>query len=236
MLDDSNDAKEQTDYVKQKLQYILNPEMKAVPPREFVMPSGWSDFSQPVQNLIDLLKSVRLRMNENLKIEKESTWCCYETPFLFKERWEKLFRDFCDVERSKFEPSKISELYDALKFDLLHNREYLSHAFHSEDGKNMTAVLWEKSKALFDIIGPHEYGIDDKEKLEIGFKNTQQLLKHLTDQLQAAQESPQPLTRLYFTKESKVYSLLNVVLLCGLKTKVIPTDIAELDCKPLFCF
>lgn len=74
-------------------------------------------------------------------------------------------------------------------------------------------------------------GIDNQEKLAIGTKNTLHLLKHIGEQLQAAQESPQPLTRLYFTKESKVYSLLNVVLLCGLKTKVIPTDIAELNCN-----
>ncbi len=42
-------------------------------------------------------------------------------------------------------------------------------------------------------------------------------------------KSPNPSTRLYFTKESKVYCLLNVLLLCGLKTKVTPIDIAELD-------
>lgn len=234
MLDDSNAAKEQTDLVKQKLQFILNPEFKAPPPAEFVMPPGMTDFSQPIQDLIDLLKHLRILMNENLKeTTQESHWCCFETAFLFKERWEKLFREFCDVERSKFEPSKISELYDALKFDLLHNREYLYRAFHDVSGVDGTAILWKRSKALFDIIGPHEYGIDNLEKLEIGRKNTLQLLKHIVDQLQSAQESPSPMTRLYFTKESKVYSLLNVVLLCGLKTKVIPTDIAELDCMCL---
>jgi hypothetical protein len=234
MLDDSNCAKEQTDAVKQKLQYILNPEFKARPPAEFVMPDGWTDFSQPVRDTIEFLKELRVIMNENLKVLKESDWCCFENKFLFKERWEKLFKEFCDVPRDKFESSKISELYDTLKFDLIHNREYLSACFkdqNSANDENMMAELWRQSKALFDIIGPHEYGIDNQEKLEIGAKNTLHLLKHIGEQLQAAQESPQPLTRLYFTKESKVYSLLNVVLLCGLKTKVIPTDIAELNCN-----
>jgi inositol hexakisphosphate/diphosphoinositol-pentakisphosphate kinase len=153
MLDDSNAAKEQTDAVKQKLQFILNPEFKVTPPREFVMPTGWIDFSGPVQELVDFLKVIRGRMEENLKVvPKESVWCCYETPFLFKERWEKLFRDFCDVERSKFEPSKISELYDALKFDILHNREYLSQAVRDLENdnvpyaKNMIGILWKKVK------------------------------------------------------------------------------------------
>lgn len=140
-----------------------------------------------------------------------------------------MFRDFCDVERTSFEPSKISELYDALKFDLIHNREYLYYSFHHPE-ENLTALLCKKSKDLFDIIGPHEYGIENPEKLQIGLKNVQHLMRHIIDQLLAARDSPRPLTRLYFTKESKVYCLLNVVLLCGLKTKVKPTDIAELDC------
>jgi hypothetical protein len=229
MLDDSNAAKEQTDFVKSKLQKILNPEIQTKPPVEFIMPVEWPDLSIPIREIIVLMKRMQLIMSENLKTPNTNhTWCCYETPFLFKERWEKLFRDFCDVDRASFEPSRVSELYDALKFDLIHNRDYLYYTFKSVD-ENLTAELCSRSKDLFDVIGPHEYGIEDSEKLEIGLKNDQVLIRNLVSQLQIAAENPKPLTRLYFTKESKVYSLLNVVLLCGLKTNFQPTDIAELD-------
>ncbi|KAJ3402557.1 hypothetical protein HDV05_008386, partial [Chytridiales sp. JEL 0842] len=117
MLDDSNAAKEQMENVKSRLQAILNPNEPIKLPEHYV-PEDIEDPESFLQDIIDLLRRLRGIMRKNLEDEEiigvQERWCCSESPLLFRERWEKLFKDFCDVDRAAFEPSKISELYDSL--------------------------------------------------------------------------------------------------------------------------
>jgi hypothetical protein len=129
MLDDSNAAKDLIEQVKSRLRDILNPDVDVDTPPEIVRPQGMNSPAESLQDLIQLLSKMRTVMQANFANKDVATltnrWCCSETPYLFRERWEKLFKDFCDVEKAAFDTSKISELHDSLKYDLLHNRAFV---------------------------------------------------------------------------------------------------------------
>ena len=56
------------------------------------------------------------RNYENGNVEKipQQRWCSGDSPWMFRERWEKIFEDWVGVKQEKFDPSRVSELYDSV--------------------------------------------------------------------------------------------------------------------------
>ncbi|KAF9429332.1 hypothetical protein BGZ76_001449 [Entomortierella beljakovae] len=235
MLDDSNAAKEKTDLVKKQLFELLQPDQADA--MERLWPKGMDNHSDLVQDIILAMRKLRETMRKNFKVldveSIQKAWCCYESPSLFYERWEKIFGEFADGDRTDFDPSKVSELYDSLKYDALHNRIFLESIFVDEDSdEGMAPIkdLYSKAKILFDFVAPLEYGISEEDRLEIGLLTSMPLIKQIVEDLEACKRpDAAPCTKLYFTKESHVHTLLNIVYLSGIPTRLSKDKIPELD-------
>jgi inositol hexakisphosphate/diphosphoinositol-pentakisphosphate kinase len=156
-----------------------------------------------------------------------------ETWDLLQRRWAKLEKDFKFPKTKRFDISKIPDIYDCIKYDLQHNQHTLQFQHAHE--------LHTYAKALADIVIPQEYGLSDQEKLMISLGTCSPLLRKIqADLLRNADssngedetESVNRLdpkyshgvsspdrhvrTRLYFTSESHIHSLVTALQYGGL--------------------
>ena len=216
LLDDSNAAKDLMDNVKEELRARLQP----TPENAHIRPEHWPK-DLPPPSLIGteiqkLLHSLGETMHENFsKLDVDAIqdrWCTHETPALFCERWDKMIEDF----DSPNEPSRASELADMLSHDGLHNRAFLETIFSRAEDDEAHKLerlhhLYRMSLALFDYICPREYGITPEQKEHIGLLTSQPLLQSIVQNLQVS-EDVKGMCTFYFTKESHVHTLLNLLL------------------------
>ncbi|XP_072480874.1 inositol hexakisphosphate and diphosphoinositol-pentakisphosphate kinase 1 isoform X6 [Notamacropus eugenii] len=173
-----------------------------------------------------LIENLTHQIRERLQDPKSADLQLYhsETLELMLQRWSKLERDFRQ-KSGRFDISKIPDIYDCVKYDVQHNGSL---------GLQGTSELLRLSKALADVVIPQEYGISREEKLEIAVGFCLPLLRKIQLDLQRTHEDESvnklhPLysrgvlspgrhvrTRLYFTSESHVHSLLSVFRYGGL--------------------
>ncbi|KAL0268243.1 UNVERIFIED_CONTAM: hypothetical protein PYX00_010269 [Menopon gallinae] len=174
-----------------------------------------------VQELIQKLMAIVKTKRDDPKT-KDSILYHGETWELMGRRWGKIDKDFCTKNKT-YDISKIPDIYDCIKYDLQHNQ----HTLQFEQAEE----LYTYAKYLADIVIPQEYGLSVQEKLAIGQGICTPLLKKIRADLQrnieeCGEESVNRLnphyshgvsspgrhvrTRLYFTSESHVHSLLTV--------------------------
>ncbi|KAK2823587.1 hypothetical protein Q7C36_020187 [Tachysurus vachellii] len=168
-----------------------------------------------------LIQNLTLQIRQRMEDPKSADIQLYhsETLELMLRRWSKLEKDF-KMKNGRYNISKIPDIYDCIKYDVQHN---------SSLKLDNTMEIYRLSKALADIVIPQEYGISHPEKLDIAKGYCTPLIRKIRSDLQRTQDddtvnklhpvysrgvmSPERhvRTRLYFTSESHVHSLLSIL-------------------------
>ncbi|XP_050976734.1 inositol hexakisphosphate and diphosphoinositol-pentakisphosphate kinase 2 isoform X10 [Labeo rohita] len=168
-----------------------------------------------------LIQNLTLQIRQRMEDPKSADIQLYhsETLELMLRRWSKLEKDF-KMKNGRYNISKIPDIYDCIKYDVQHN---------SSLKLDNTMEIYRLSKALADIVIPQEYGISQAEKLDIAKGYCTPLIRKIRSDLQRTQDddtvnklhpvysrgvmSPERhvRTRLYFTSESHVHSLLSIL-------------------------
>ena len=149
-----------------------------------------------------------------------------ETLLELTERWRILHDKLYDEEKDVFDLSRVPDVHDNVRFDMLHNPHL---------GLSTTLEkLYIHAKLMADCVVPQEYGMSIEDKRSIGNKMCHALLEKIKYDLIIARTDNQvdmryminmdysadlPIntmgrrirTRLYFTSESHLHTLLNIL-------------------------
>ncbi|XP_044572764.1 inositol hexakisphosphate and diphosphoinositol-pentakisphosphate kinase isoform X13 [Drosophila ananassae] len=241
LLDNDCDSSKYQNLAKGRLHDLMQNDREFTKEdRELINPCNSKSINQAldfVKNPVDCCHHVHLLIRELLHIisikkddpkTKDAILYHGETWDLMRCRWEKIEKDF-STKSKLFDISKIPDIYDCIKYDLQHNQHTLQY--------DQAEELYIYAKNLADIVIPQEYGLTPQEKLAIGQGICSPLLRKIKGDLQRNIDevedefmnrlnphyshgvaSPQRhvRTRLYFTSESHVHSLLTVLRYGGL--------------------
>ena len=149
-----------------------------------------------------------------------------ETLLELTERWRFIYKRLYDCDDDVFDLSRIPDVHDNVRFDVLHNPHLgLSSTLEK---------LYELAKSMADCVVPQEYGTTVAEKRSVGVKICSSLLEKIMYDLCIARTDNKadmryminldysadlPIntmgrrirTRLYFTSESHLHTMLNVL-------------------------
>lgn len=253
MLDASSlDTDEVVSVVKERLHGLLRtPTDITSSMAEKIIPNGNAcqkramfsvgNFMTAYEKLYQSMKKFVSVVREMAKPGNQVTLYHEESLDMALNRWEKLERDFKD-DNGHFDISKILHIYNWVTYDLLHNRQL---------GVQDMTDIYVSSKDLADILIPQEYGMTMGEKINIATHICRPLLRKIqadirfvvNDEASDILHNPDCLslvgvttpdrhvrTRLYFTSQSHVHAVLNVLRYGGLLKDMQDTSLkAALD-------
>jgi len=208
MLDDASAADQNMQGVKKQLHELMSVDetvegeklKQYCPTMASSLVGAMSEIGNPrlrLQMIRDLLDQVLAEIKERVSLSKiqETDLLLYEgeSILLMFKRYQKLSEDFFRKKKDKFDISKLPDIYDCVKYDILHNSQTLQ--------LTNLQPLYDAVKPLADFIVPQEYGMSFEEKRLIGQKMCRKLIEKIIldlDTASAHSEASQHVTETFF--------------------------------------
>ena len=214
-MNNKDDIKEET---KERRKSLTNNQKKGL---------SSSEDKKINNNIIENKKKMEnIKKDSNNEIDFD---CQDENIVLIYKRYVKLKNDFFNVKKNKFDISKIPDIYDNIKYDIIHNKDLMNDSAYE---------LFDEISLLANFVMPFEYGITRDEKINIGLKIIKPLLNKIWSDLidinsgsytkeedknwsglDATKMNENEIktperhvkSRFYFTCASHMYALLNII-------------------------
>lgn len=202
ILGDISRGKTFMDHMKKRLSEMMHSEN----PKEYfdVSPKGLQKIGNPLQTMKELTALMEELCS---RFDPEGEYCEGEIQTMVEQRWRRLIGDFFKAKTQTFDTTKIPDIFDYSVFDILHNRNSI------KDFDQFP--LFQKSEAMARFVVPEEYGIDSKDKFDIGSLVCEPLVRKIYQDMQEIAKGASDKGRFYFSSESHLHTLRNLLLHSG---------------------
>ena len=127
-----------------------------------------------IKNKSKKASTTNIKITDEQQSENNYFDCQDENIILIYKRYVKLKNDFYSSQKDKFDVSKIPDIYDNIKYDIIHNRSLIGDSANE---------LYNEISLLAYFVMPFEYGITCDEKINIGLKIIKPLLNKVCNDL-----------------------------------------------------
>ncbi|ETW40243.1 hypothetical protein PFNF135_05383, partial [Plasmodium falciparum NF135/5.C10] len=190
LLDDNNPCLERSE-CKEYIDEILNKNndidedlLKKLTPGKNAR--GFRESLRKISNFYELMDKVRTTIYEFLKslnqeVQKWLNLFPYDEYALYvidilheiQVRWKSLTKMWYKKNKNKYDTSKIPDIVDNVRFDLIHHHSYLG------SGLDKAFEIYNQIEPLANFISQAEYGITPQDKVKIGVHIVGKLLRKL---------------------------------------------------------
>eukprot|EP00753_Platysulcus_tardus_P013390 PLAT3669.6.p1 GENE.PLAT3669.6~~PLAT3669.6.p1 ORF type:complete len:1024 (+),score=377.90 PLAT3669.6:128-3073(+) len=205
LLDDTSRAGVQMERAKDAIDTLLNSDGSTALPTARLA-AAFKELGSPRERLAEvhaMISSIVEQLRE--KDADELLEDGMDTIGMVLDRWVKLEDELLDTKKGVYRASKVSDIYDCVRYDMLHNRS-LALAGLDE--------LYASTRKLALIVIPAEYGTVPAMRAEIGAHICSRLVHKLMHDLAGVakpKHSGRVRSRLYFTSESHLHGMFNLL-------------------------